>query len=203
MRLTALAFLLALVLPTSARAAGNPDQPTAVAKTVFMHGEDPADPGHCTAAVFAQFTDKKGFVAQNWMTTFHAPNGSTRPASDALTPPDYGDTYTFGAIVWKAPAGTHWAFVSHTYADGPGRCDGAEYEAKYRNFYPDPIVITYGLTEQCRSAKSSVQNAKTNIAYAKKRLKGTKGSERKAILKQLKSYKAYLKRSQKAKKKSC
>ncbi len=165
MRHPVLVLLAFLAFAAPAAAAPDPDQPTVVAQTIFMHGEDPADPGHCTAAVFAQFPEKKGFVAQNWTTTFHAPNGTTRPAGEALTPPDYGDTYTFGGIVWKAPAPAHWAFISHSYADGPGRCDGSEFEAKYRGFYPDPIVVTYGLTEECRSAKSGVDTAKVNIKF--------------------------------------
>ena len=109
------------------------------------------------------------------------------------------DTFTFGAIVWKAPAGSHWAFVSKTIRDGPNRSDCADFEEKYLSLYPDPIVISFAITEECRTARDDLESAKDATAAAKKKAKKAHGKKaKKKTGKALKAAKAKQKKAQTA-----
>jgi hypothetical protein len=163
--------------------AANPDQKTEPAKVIFKHGEDPADPGHCTANVFADWRAEKGWVAQSYTYTLNLADGSTREESGALDGPDYYDHYTFGGIVWDAPAGTHWWLISQTYVDGPGRTDCSDYDQKnHAQFDGKKVTLTFGITEECRPARDKLAAAKKAVKKAKgrKAKKAAKAKRKKA-----------------------
>lgn len=154
MPLARLIALLVLVLPVSTAAAA-PHTPvnlrghTITADKVLKVGVDPADPGHCVVALFAEFPDRKNETATHWYTNFYAtrPGSPARPTDGAIDPP-YDDVFTFGALTWRAPKGKHWALVSKSWADGPsGTGDGcARSHGKYPQLYPDPVKVRYEYT---------------------------------------------------------
>jgi hypothetical protein len=198
-----LALVALLALAGSATAASDPDTKEVRSTVLFFHGEDPADPGHCAAAAFAPWKDEKGWVAQNVTWTIRLASGSTREESLRLTAP-YNDVFKFGAITWTSPAGSHWSNIALTYADGPGRDDCAEYDAKHQQAIVDQAAtVSLYITDDCRTARDSLAAAKKKTRAARAALSGKRGAKRAAAKRRLNAAKAKQAKAQKAYDKTC
>ena len=150
-----LIVLLLLAFPVSTAAAAPVNTPVNLrghditAKKVFKYGEDPADPGHCVTALFAEFPDRKHETATHWYTHIYAdrPDAQHRSIDEAIDPP-YDDVFTFGGITWRAPKGKHWALISTSWADGPPSAveHCARAYGKYPQIFRDPVKVRYEYT---------------------------------------------------------
>ena len=147
MRLVLCSLLVLLLAPAVARAQDKPKEKVVNATKVFRTGENPADPGNCVTALFAEYKEIKNYSAIEWRTTLYSESGTTRESSGQINAP-YDDVFTFGALRWQAPKHKHWSLVGKSWADGPpGHDHCATPAGKYPQIFRGPVKITYRSNE--------------------------------------------------------
>src|SRR5262249_33760132 len=154
-----------------------------------------AAPGNCVAAIFATFTDIKGWYP-NYANTAHA-------GENVLDPP-YDDTYTvYPGLVWTAPAGLHWTKIGQSSRSGasPNDCPGLSLAQQQAN---GPTgTVSYKITDECWRDRESVRDLQDAVDKAKKKVKKTSGRAHDQAVAKLKKAKKELKKAKQRYAASC
>jgi len=188
--------LFALAAAAPAAASAGTVTKTVPAQYVFVHGQNPADPGNCSAIVFAQWTDVPGTISA--LARYTGLVDAAWGEQTESRPAPFDDTYKWVAT-YTVPAGSHWIQIGKGWRDGPGVDDCADMSAKQPALYRAPVNVDLTIQESagCVSAHRKADKATASIATLQKKLKQASRRRRAAVKKQLSSAKRDLKKAQK------
>jgi len=117
-------------------------------------------------------------------------SASSRPAFSAreftigqsveYAPPDYNDVYTFGGLMFTAPADEHWGLLGESWRDGPGSSDCSEYLPRVTDAIVDrKATLHFRITDTCQAARDKLTAARKAVKNAKAK-KAKRAAKRKA-----------------------
>jgi hypothetical protein len=165
MRASVITLTLALSLLVAGGASASTTTKTLPASVVYLNGQNPTDPGNCSAIVFIQWPDVPHAVS--W-TVFYKRKGVE--TSEGASPP-FGDVYKWVAT-YTVPPGSHWKAIGKSWRDGPQPNDCSEYIPKHQEIYgTEAHVVVEVDTTACDTAKAKQKSARTSVTKASKAIK--------------------------------
>lgn len=186
--------IAAMVGPSTSLAAN-------VVKTVpgtleIRNGQNPTDPGNCSAVAFIAWADVPGTISATakWEQFL---DGGWGMRSKTEQPP-FNDTYNFIANYQVSP-GLHWIFIGASWADGPLPNDCSDMAARTPNGFRGAITVELTIPESaaCVKAKRNVTKLTKSVKSLKSKVKKSSGSKKKKYKKQLRKANASLKSTKK------
>ncbi len=198
-----LAALLAVAAFGTSTAAAETYTKTVPGEYVFAHGQDPVDPGHCSAIVFAKWTDVPGTISATARYTARR-NATTGEWTDTREAP-FDDTVTFAGPTYNVTPGPHWIAIGKSWADGPVANDCSGTAAKLPAFYFPPVTVdlTIEVPAACVAARKAVTKGTAKVASLRTKVANASGDRKAALKKQLKTAKSALKKAKGTVKKRC
>ena len=179
-----IAATIALVLGLgllAATASAETETKTVKADVVFQYGNDPADPGNCSALVFVQWPDVPGTTGG---TAFYLRQG--KEASEGISLP-YTDTVQW-VIPYTVTPGYHWVNVSKSWRDGPGVNDCSAASGRQRAIIGTEarveltVTVPKARSKACRVAKAASGVTRVKIKTLRAKLAKTTDKEDRAKL---------------------
>jgi hypothetical protein len=179
-----LALIGALFLVPAADAVAQSKTVTVPGTLVFEHGENPDDPGNCSAIIFAQWSHDPQLKVISARAVVFPPEGERSTSKDA----PFDDTYTW-VLTYTAPAGTHRIAIGKSWGDGPvipNDCSDAN--AVHLSQWPNHearIELTVDTTAACTAAQKRVTAVSRDLLKARTKLAqaSTSSSRRRAAAK--------------------
>jgi len=170
---------------------------------VFAHAADPADAGHCSAIIFAKWTDVPGTISATARFTALR-NASWGEHTESREAP-FDDTFTFAGPTYVVPPGQHWIAIGKGWSDGPRPNDCSEMSARQPGFYKPPVTVDLTIEEPaaCTNARTKVTSGTKAVASLKTKVQNASGDRKKALRKKLKAAKNELKKAKNGVKKHC
>lgn len=143
---------------------------TVPAVFVFEHGQNPTDPGNCSAVSFAQWTAVLGTISATAKYTSLL-NAAWGERSESRRAP-FDDTYTW-VKTYAAPPGTNRIQLGKGWRDGPGVDDCSDMNARAPSGYRGVPTVELTIEEPaaCAAARKRLAKAEKQIATLRKRLK--------------------------------
>ena len=165
MRASVIALTLAVSLLVASGASASTTSKTLPATVAYLNGQNPTDPGNCSAIVFIQWPDVPHAVS--W-TVFYKRKGVE--TSEGASPP-FDDVYKWVAT-YTVPAGSHWKAIGKSWSDGAQPNDCSEYIPKHQEIYGTEAHVVVEIdTTACDTAKAKQKSARTAVTKAGKALK--------------------------------
>lgn len=165
----------------------------------YLHGQDPADPGHCSALVFVQWADVPGTVSARAYYTF---KGQERSESAA---PPFSDT-TDWVVTYTVSPGSHWILVGKSWVDGPTVATCEDKAELYKTLITAParVVLTVERDNaKCEAAQAAVSKLQGRVKSLKSRMKAATGKRKAALRKALLTRKKQLAKAKLAEERAC
>ncbi len=200
LKLAALAS--AFLLVPSAAAIAQSKTVTVPGTVVFEHGENPNDPGNCSAAVFVQWSHDPTLNVVSARAIVANPAGE---ASKSKAAP-FDDTYDWVRI-YTAPPGTHRIVMGVSWGDGPVvPNDCGETNARHMAQWPTreaSIELTVDVTAACSAAQKKASAAAKQLRIARARVSQAPPSAQRRERRKLQSALAAKRRADKAVRAAC
>ena len=196
---TAVLVAMGLFAAPAATAGTTTEEITVPATIQYLHGQNPSDPGNCSALVFVQWADVPGTVSARAYYTF---KGQER--SESATPP-FSDTTNWVATYTVSP-GSHWILVGKSWADGPlvNTCeDKAEL---YKTLITNPVRVVLTVerdNSKCEAAQTLVTKLQGKVKSLKSRMKAASGKRKDALRDALRTRKKQLAKAKVAEQRAC
>ncbi len=196
---TAVLVALGILTAPAATAGTSTEEITVPATIQYLHGQDPADPGHCSALVFVQWADVPGTVSARAYYTF---KGQER--SESAVPP-FSDT-TDWVVTYTVSPGNHWILVGKSWVDGPTVATCEDKAELYKTLITAPVRVVLTVerdSSKCEAAQVAVTKLQGKVKSLKSRMKAATGKRKAALRKALRTRKKQLAKAKLAEERAC
>lgn len=186
MRGLLMTVLLLAVVAVPASASAKTVTKNVPATVVYLNGQNPNDPGNCSAVAFVQWAhvDRSVAAKANYIRR-------GKPATEYKASP-FDNTYKL-VYEYKVPAGYDWIAISRGWSDGPRVNDCSATREKLKTIVGGPATVDVSIEidpKLCTAAQKTLTKRQAAVTKLQKRVNKAKGKEKTRLKKHLKAAKA-------------